>query len=88
LIYTLLLAPMAVGLGFTTVGGPVYLAGALLMNAWFVKGAFEIWRRDEAMAEADKYKTEKAFFKFSIYYLFLHFGAILVDLTLSGMGVL
>lgn len=88
LIYTLLLAPVAVGLGFTSVGGPVYLAGAILMNAWFVKGAFDIWRRDEEMAEADKYKTEKAFFKFSIFYLFLHFGAILVDLTLAGMGVL
>ncbi len=88
LIYTLLLAPVAVGLGFTSVGGPVYLAGAVLMNAWFVKGAFEIWRRDEDMAEADRYKTEKAFFKFSIFYLFLHFGAILVDLTLRGLGVL
>ncbi len=88
MIYTVLLAPVAVGLGLTSVGGPVYLAGAILMNLWFVKGAFEIWRRDEDMAEADKYKTEKAFFKFSIFYLFLHFGLILVDLTLRGLGVL
>ncbi|MEL6641942.1 MAG: heme o synthase, partial [Pseudomonadota bacterium] len=39
LVYTLLLVPVAIGLGFTSIGGPVYLATAILMNAWFLKGA-------------------------------------------------
>jgi len=87
LIYTLLLAPVAVGMGLTSIGGPVYLVAALLMNAWFVKGAVEIWRRDEAIAEADSYVVEKAFFRFSLYYLFLHFGALLVVATLRSYGL-
>ncbi|MEL7175187.1 MAG: UbiA family prenyltransferase, partial [Pseudomonadota bacterium] len=86
LIYTLLLAPVAVGLGLTAIAGPIYLAIAIALNAWFIKGAIEIWRRDEAQAEFDHYKTEKAFFKFSLLYLFLHFGALLVTPALSPFG--
>ncbi|MEL6511542.1 MAG: heme o synthase [Pseudomonadota bacterium] len=86
LIYTLLLAPVAVGLGLTAIAGPIYLAIAIALNAWFIKGAIEIWRRDEAQAEFDHYKTEKAFFKFSLLYLFLHFGALLVTPALAPFG--
>ncbi len=79
LAYTLALAPLAVGAGFTAIGGPVYLATALVLNAIFLRGAWAIWRRDEAMAEADGYAVERRFFRFSLIYLFLHFGAILVE---------
>ncbi|MBV6635614.1 MAG: UbiA family prenyltransferase, partial [Mameliella sp.] len=85
--YTVLLAIFAIGLGFTQVGGPVYLATSLLLNALFLKGAVQIARRDEAQAEADSYKVEKKFFKLSLLYLFAHFGAILVDAGLDRMGV-
>ncbi|WP_102108707.1 heme o synthase [Oceaniglobus roseus] len=88
LVYTLLLAPVALWLGFTQVGGPVYLAVAVLANGWFVKGAIDIFRRTEEVAEADGYATEKAFFKFSLLYLFLHFGALMVDQGLRTAGVL
>lgn len=86
--YTLALIPFAIGLGFTSIGGPVYLAISVLLNAEFLRGAYLIWKRDEAMAEADKYKVEKAVFRFSLLYLFLHFGALLVEAVLhsSGMG--
>ncbi|MEL7213208.1 MAG: heme o synthase [Pseudomonadota bacterium] len=87
LAYTLLLAPVAVGLGFSAIAGPIYLAIAVALNAWFIKGAIEIWRRDEMQAEADNYKVEKAFFKFSLLYLFLHFGALLVKPALSPFGL-
>ncbi|MBV0911303.1 heme o synthase [Anianabacter salinae] len=86
LAYTVLLAPLAVGLGLTSVGGPVYLVTAVLMNAWFLKGAVQIWRRDEGLAEADNYKVEKTFFRFSLYYLFAHFGALLADAALLRAG--
>jgi len=66
LVYTLLLVPVALGAALTTVGGPFTLAVAVALNLWFVIGAVRIWRRDEAVAEADKYAVEKAFFRFSL----------------------
>ena len=87
LIYTILLAPVAVVLGLTSIGGPVYLVAAIAMNLWFLKGAWQIWQRDEDIAEADKYRIEKSVFRFSLYYLFMHFGALLVEATLRGFGL-
>ncbi len=84
LVYTAILAPAAVALAFTTIGGPIYLLAALGCNAWFLRGAAAIWRRDEAMAEADAYRVEKAFFRFSLLYLFVHFGALLADAAIRG----
>ncbi len=86
LAYTALLVPVSIGLALTPVGGPVTLIVALALNAWFLKGAVAIWRRDEAAAETDGYRIEKDFFRFSLYYLFLHFGALLVDRTLLSLG--
>jgi protoheme IX farnesyltransferase len=87
LAYTLLLVPVALGASVTSIGGPLTLAVALVLNAWFVVGAFRIWRRDEAMAEADKYAVEKAFFRFSLLYLFLHFAAFLAEAALKSAGI-
>lgn len=82
LAYTVLLVVLAVGTAFTAIGGPVYLTVAVVLNALFLKGAFDIWRRDEVKAEQDGYAIEKSFFKLSLLYLFLHFGAILVEAML------
>jgi protoheme IX farnesyltransferase len=87
LIYSLLLAPVAIGLGLTSVGGPVYLSAAIVLNLIFVLRAVAVWRRDEAAAEADSYATEKRLFKFSLSYLFLHFGALMADAALRAAGV-
>ncbi|WP_145107394.1 heme o synthase [Cereibacter sediminicola] len=87
LAYSLLLAPLAVAGAFTGIGGPLYLAVALALNGWLLRGAVRIWRRDEAEAEADRYRTEKGFFRFSLYYLFLHFGAILAEAALRPYGL-
>jgi len=88
LVYTILLAPVALWLALTPVAGPVTLSTAVIMNALFLKGAYDIWKRDEAMAEADNYKTEKKFFRVSLYYLFLQFGALMIDAALRAGGVL
>ena len=87
LVYTILLAPVALGLCFTSIAGPAYWTASIVLNALFLKGAVDIWRRDEPVAEADHYKVEKSFFKLSLAYLFVHFGAILLDATLKSMGV-
>ncbi len=85
--YTVALAVLAVGTGFTAIGGPVYLAVAVVLNALFLKGALDIWRRDEAASEADNFAVEKAFFKLSLLYLFLHFGAILAEAVMKPYGL-
>ncbi len=87
LVYTLLLAPVAVGAGFTSIGGPVYLTASALLNAWFIAGAVKIWRRSEAAAVADKYAAERKFFRISLLYLFLHFGALLAEGILRSFGM-
>ncbi|MEL7117702.1 MAG: heme o synthase, partial [Pseudomonadota bacterium] len=87
LVYTVLLAPVAIGLGFTPIGGPAYLAVAVVMNAWFIIGAWKIWRRSEDSAIADGYSVEKKVFRGSLLYLFVHFGALLVDMTLRSFGL-
>ncbi|MTJ03268.1 MAG: protoheme IX farnesyltransferase [Sediminimonas qiaohouensis] len=87
LAYTILLAPVAVGTAFTAIGGPIYLSVAVVLNALFLKGAFDIWRRDEAQAQADKYRVEKRFFALSLLYLFAHFGAILAEAALAPLGL-
>jgi protoheme IX farnesyltransferase len=87
LVYTILLVPVALAAAFTSIGGPVYLAISAVLNVGFLYGAWRIWRRDEAAAEADAYRVEKQVFRFSLYYLFLHFGAFLLEAALRSFGL-
>ena len=59
------------------------MAVSLALSVWFVKGGYDIWRRDERVAEADKYAVEKAFFRFSLLYLFGIFAAYLIEAGLK-----
>ena len=86
LTYTLLLMPTALALGFTSIGGPVYLAASLILNLWFLLAVITLWKRDESRAEADKYAAEKRVFRISLSYLFLHFGALLAEALLHANG--
>ncbi|MDJ0637521.1 MAG: heme o synthase [Paracoccaceae bacterium] len=85
LAYTVAVAGVAVALAQTSVGGPITLVTAVVLNAMFLLGALRIWRRDDAAAESDSYLVERKFFKLSLYYLFLHFAALLADAALSGV---
>lgn len=85
--YTVLLAILAVGTGFSAIGGPVYLGVAIVLNALFVRGAIKIWQRDEGAAEADNFAAERKFFRLSLWYLFAHFGAILTEAALAPWGL-
>ena len=86
LVYTVLLAILAIATGLTTAGGPLYMAVAVILNAMFLKGAWDIWRRDEEMSEADNFAVERKFFKLSLLYLFAHFGFILIEAGLERFG--
>ncbi len=87
LVYTVLLAILSLGAAFSGIGGAIYLTVAAVMNILFLRGALRIWRRDEAAAEADNFAAEKGFFKLSLLYLFLHFGAILAEALLKPYGL-
>lgn len=87
LIYTVLLAVLAVGTAFTSIGGPIYLLTAVVLNAMFMLGAYRIWKRDENDSEGDDFAVERKFFRLSLFYLFLHFGAILIEATLRPWGL-
>ena len=87
LVYTVLLAALAIGTAFTAIGGIFYFALALVLNAAFLLGAYRIWKRDEVMAEGDDYAEERKFFRLSLAYLFLHFGAILGEAALRTFGL-
>lgn len=85
--YTVLLAFFALGAGVTSIGGPVYMVIAIVLNTMFVKGAWDILNRDEEMSEVDNFKVERNFFKLSLLYLFLHFGAILIEAIMQRFGM-
>jgi len=87
LAYTVLLAVFALGTAFSGLGGPIYLAVSVVLNALFLRGAWCIRARDEAASEADNFRVERSFFKLSLLYLFLHFGAILVEAVLKPYGL-
>ena len=87
LVYTILLAPLAIGTAFTSIGGPIYLTVAVILNVLFLLGALKLWRRNEDQAQVDKYRLEKSFFGLSLMYLFLHFGAILAEAALKPYGL-
>ena len=86
LVYAVLQASLAIGLAFTSVGGLIYLTVALVCNVIVLKDALRIWRRNEVDAEADNFKAERAFFRFSLLYLFMHFFAILAEALLAPYG--
>ena len=82
--YTVLLTPVALALGLTSVGGPVYLVAALAMQAAFLRGAWAVRRRDEAAAEADGYAVEKRVFRDSLVYLFVLFAALMAQAAIDA----
>ena len=87
LVYTFALVLTAFALFLTPLAGWSYLVVAVVMNGAFLKGAWDIYRRDEVQAEADKYKVERYVFKLSLAYLFLHFTALMVDKVLRDFGI-
>ena len=87
LAYTVLLLPIAIAPAFTQIGGPLYFTIAVGFNAVFLFGAFRLWKRDDASADADSYRAEKRFFMFSILYLFVHFVALLAEAALRALDL-
>ena len=77
--YAAALGPVALGLGLTSVGGPIYMAAAVLLQAVFLRGAWTVLRRSEDEADADGFAAEKRLFRDSLLYLFGLFAALIVQ---------
>lgn len=87
LIYTILLAPIAIAPAFTSIGGPFYFVVATGLSIWFLKGAWGLFKRTDDQAEADKYAAEKSVFRFSLLHLFSLFAALLIEAVLRGFDL-
>jgi protoheme IX farnesyltransferase len=86
-LYTLALVSVSAAAALSGIGGPLTLAAAAVLNAVFLRRAWQVRGRDEAAAEADGYAAEKRLFRFSLAYLFLHFGAFLAEAALAPFGL-
>jgi protoheme IX farnesyltransferase len=78
LAYTLLLFPFAAAPYFLGAAGPIYLAGSTILGLLFIAAAVAVLR--------DKTdRSAKRMFGFSILYLFLIFGLLMID---AGPGLI
>ncbi len=84
MIYTLLLAPVAIAPW--AIGGTSWIYGscAVVLSAMFVVLAMPVFTR--MRADEDKMLPEKALFKFSIVYLFVLFAALVADRVAAYQG--
>ena len=85
-LWALLTVPVSLGLAVSPVGGPATLAVMVVLNAVWTWRAWTVLRRDDAASEADGHRAEKAFFGWSILYLFASFGILAVEAGLRALG--
>jgi len=83
-IYTLLMVPFTLLPWVMGLSGVIYGATALILGAWFIVSAVQLWRdaQDETGVSLTNDKPAKATFKYSIIYLFALFGALAIDAVL------
>ncbi len=86
MIYTVLLAPVAIAPWAIGATSWVYGSVAVVLSALFLALAVPVL--NEKRAGADPLGPEKTLFKFSIYYLFILFGALVADRMLETQGLI
>ncbi len=74
MIYSFLLAPLAISPWFAGMAGWTYLAGSTALGGVFVWRAFQVWR---VRGGRDGDAQAKKLFRFSIFYLFALFAVLL-----------
>jgi protoheme IX farnesyltransferase len=86
LAYTVLLAPFAIAPWL--IGGTSWVYGSVsvVLSVLFFALAWPVGRRERG--ESDPMKQEILLFKFSIYYLFILFAALVADRVLFAQGII
>jgi protoheme IX farnesyltransferase len=81
LVYTVALLPVALSPCIMGFSGWVYGASALILGLWFLKHAWAVWTdaQDEAGRSLTNDLPAKKCFKYSISYLFILLGMLVVD---------
>ena len=87
LTYTVLLTPFSIGLAFTSIGGPIYFTLSIILSLMFLLGSWKLFRRNEKIATEDNYTDERKLFKFSLFYLFLLFTALLIEALMQSLDI-
>ncbi|TFL18757.1 protoheme IX farnesyltransferase [Jannaschia formosa] len=86
LVYAVGLALVSLATAVSSIGGPLTLAVALVLNGVFVGRAWQMYRRTDADSEADGHAAEKGLFKWSLVYLFAHFSVFVAEAALGPWG--
>jgi len=81
LVYSVLLAPLALTPTLIGLSGWVYGAISLALSGWFLSGAIRVWRSGDADVESDR--SAKRLFLISLAYLFGLFVALAADKALT-----
>lgn len=86
LFYTILLAPLGLAPWLVGFASPAYAAAACVLGAMFLRHAVAVLRdaQDETGRSLTRDAPAKACFRFSLYYLFVLFGALALDRLVLG----
>ena len=87
LLYTLVLALISVGISFSSLGGIFYFISALILNGYLIYLAIRVYYQTEPVSLGLKMKYEKKLFLFSISYLFVLFGMILLEALIDRFQI-
>ncbi len=81
MIYTAILVPLSLAPWAVGFSGPLYAAVAVVLGAMFLRHSLAVLRdaQDDAGRSLTKDAPAKACFRFSLYFLFVLFGALAVD---------
>ena len=87
-LYTVLLMPVTLAPWAFGFAGVIYAASAAVLGLGFLVSAWRVVRdqQDETGVSLTKDAPARAAFKYSIYYLFVLFGALAVDHFISKHG--
>ena len=75
LLYSLILVVCSQSIAFTEIGGPLFFLLSNALNAILLLSAISLFRPQEN----EEYESERGFFKFTILYLFLYFGFLVIS---------
>ncbi|MDC3087270.1 heme o synthase [Paracoccaceae bacterium] len=82
LLYSIILVICSQIIAFTDVGGPLFFLLSNALNAVLLLSAVRLF----SFHKNDGYERERRFFKFTILYLFLYFGFLVINNFLKSSG--
>lgn len=82
-LYTLALGICSILLALSKIGGVFMVGVSVLLNVVLILLAYRVWQRNTPEAEKDLFCVEKSLFRHSLLYLFVLFGALIIQSILN-----